>query len=202
MTDGNRLNYMRARYYSAEIRRFVNQDILLGNVADGQSLNRFAFVTGNPVSFVDPFGLSGTAAVEIWLMRGAGGLMCVLPVPGSRVVGLGIIMLSLSEDTPKTLPGEGLAPPGDCGQGFYEFLRDQKEFACTQPRACSPKIIGNCGDILFNLDLNNACVKARDDIMKQCFRGGDDRHQRERQKARQGVWNCIEQAARSSCPGF
>jgi RHS repeat-associated protein len=59
MTDGNRLNYMRARYYSAEIRRFVNQDILLGNVADGQSLNRFAFVMGNPVSFVDPFGLEG-----------------------------------------------------------------------------------------------------------------------------------------------
>jgi RHS repeat-associated protein len=57
MTDGNHLNYMRARYYSPEIRRFVNQDVLLGNVADGQSLNRFAFVTGNPVSFVDPFGL-------------------------------------------------------------------------------------------------------------------------------------------------
>jgi RHS repeat-associated protein len=57
MTDGNNLNYMRARYYSADLRRFVNQDVLLGNVADGQSLNRFAFVTGNPVSFVDPFGL-------------------------------------------------------------------------------------------------------------------------------------------------
>jgi RHS repeat-associated protein len=66
MTDGNRLNYMRARYYSAEIRRFVNQDILLGNVADGQSLNRFAFVTGNPVSFVDPFGL---AKVEVVIDR-------------------------------------------------------------------------------------------------------------------------------------
>jgi RHS repeat-associated protein len=57
MTDGNRLNYMRARYYSAEIRRFVNQDILLGSIADGQSLNRFAFVTGNPVTSIDPFGL-------------------------------------------------------------------------------------------------------------------------------------------------
>ncbi len=57
MTGANGLNYMRARYYSADIRRFVNQDVLLGNIADGQSLNRFAFVTGNPVSFVDPFGL-------------------------------------------------------------------------------------------------------------------------------------------------
>jgi RHS repeat-associated protein len=57
MTDASGLYYMRARYYSSEIRRFVNQDVLLGNVGDGQSLNRYAFVTGNPVSFVDPFGL-------------------------------------------------------------------------------------------------------------------------------------------------
>ncbi|OQY55428.1 MAG: hypothetical protein DRR08_15345 [Candidatus Parabeggiatoa sp. nov. 2] len=57
MTAANGLYYMRARYYSPEIRRFVNQDVLLGNVADGQTLNRYAYVTGNPVSYVDPFGL-------------------------------------------------------------------------------------------------------------------------------------------------
>jgi RHS repeat-associated protein len=60
MTDGNRLNYMRARYYSAEIRRFVNQDVLLGNVADGQSLNRYIFVKGKPAQYTDPFGLFST----------------------------------------------------------------------------------------------------------------------------------------------
>jgi len=58
MTDDNGLYYMRARYYSPEIRRFVNQDILLGNIFDGQTLNRYAFVTGQPVSFIDPFGLA------------------------------------------------------------------------------------------------------------------------------------------------
>ncbi len=58
MTDGNGLLYMRARFYSPEIRRFVNRDILLGGVGDGQLLNRFAFVTGQPVKLVDPFGLS------------------------------------------------------------------------------------------------------------------------------------------------
>jgi len=56
MTDENNLYYMRARFYSPEIKRFVNQDVLLGNIAEGQTLNRFAFVTGNPVSFVDPWG--------------------------------------------------------------------------------------------------------------------------------------------------
>jgi len=34
----------------------VNQDVLLGTVVNGQSLNRFAFVNGNPVSYVDPDG--------------------------------------------------------------------------------------------------------------------------------------------------
>jgi RHS repeat-associated protein len=57
MTDSNGLYYMRARFYSPEIRRFVNQDILLGKITDGQSLNRYAYVTGNPVSFIDPEGL-------------------------------------------------------------------------------------------------------------------------------------------------
>ncbi len=57
ISDDNGLYYMRARFYSPEIKRFVNQDVLLGNIVDGQTLNRFAFVTGNPVSFVDPFGL-------------------------------------------------------------------------------------------------------------------------------------------------
>ena len=48
MTDGNGLFCMRARFSSQEIRRFVNRNILLGNIGKGQSLNRFAFVTGQP----------------------------------------------------------------------------------------------------------------------------------------------------------
>ena len=59
MTDTNGLYYMRARFYSPEIRRFVNQDVLLGNINDGQTFNRYAYVTGRPVSFIDPFGLFG-----------------------------------------------------------------------------------------------------------------------------------------------
>jgi RHS repeat-associated protein len=58
MTDANGLYYMRARYYNPEIRRFVSQDILLGVVIDGQSLNRYAYVQGNPIGFVDPLGLA------------------------------------------------------------------------------------------------------------------------------------------------
>jgi len=57
MTDSNGLYHMRARYYNPEIRRFINQDILPGSIDNGQSLNRYAYVNGNPVSYVDPFGL-------------------------------------------------------------------------------------------------------------------------------------------------
>ena len=48
---------MRARYYNPEIRRFINQDVLIGSIDDSQSLNRFAYVNGEPVNSVDPFGL-------------------------------------------------------------------------------------------------------------------------------------------------
>ena len=57
-TDENGLYYMRQRYYNPEIKRFVNQDILTGSLTNSQSLNRYSYVQGNPVSYTDPFGLS------------------------------------------------------------------------------------------------------------------------------------------------
>lgn len=62
VTDSNGLYYMRARYYNPDIRRFINQDIKTGDITDGQSLNRYAYCEGNPVSMVDPFGLCGENA--------------------------------------------------------------------------------------------------------------------------------------------
>jgi len=58
VTDRNGLLYMRARYYSPDMRRFVNADIIPGEISNAITLNRFAYANGNPVSFVDPFGLS------------------------------------------------------------------------------------------------------------------------------------------------
>jgi len=58
VTDTNGLIYMRARYYSPELRRFVNADIIPGAISQAVTLNRYAYANGNPVSNVDPFGLS------------------------------------------------------------------------------------------------------------------------------------------------
>ena len=49
---------MRARYYSPELRRFINADIIAGAISEAITLNRYAYANGNPVSNIDPFGLS------------------------------------------------------------------------------------------------------------------------------------------------
>ncbi len=56
-TDANGLYHHRARYYHPALRRFLNQDTVLGSITDSASLNRFAYANGNPVSLIDPFGL-------------------------------------------------------------------------------------------------------------------------------------------------
>ena len=57
VTDANGLLYMRARYYSPVMRRFVNADIVAGDVSNSITLNRYAFADANPVLKVDPLGL-------------------------------------------------------------------------------------------------------------------------------------------------
>ena len=52
-SDGNGLLYMRARYYSPYICRFISADP--SGFAGG--LNHFAYANGNPISYLDPFGL-------------------------------------------------------------------------------------------------------------------------------------------------
>ena len=49
---------MRARYYSPDMRRFINADVVVGEISNAITLNRFAYANGNPVSMSDPFGLS------------------------------------------------------------------------------------------------------------------------------------------------
>jgi len=58
VTDTNGLCYMRARYYSPDMRRFINADIIAGKISNAVTLNRYAYANGNPVSNVDPFGLA------------------------------------------------------------------------------------------------------------------------------------------------
>ena len=69
--DGTGLMFYRARYYSPTLQRFISEDPI-GILGD---LNFYAYVTNNPVSFVDPYGLVfgmptgesyGEAATQYW----------------------------------------------------------------------------------------------------------------------------------------
>ncbi len=53
------LDYFGARYYSARLGRFLSVDPLLssGRPSDPQTWNRYQYVSGNPLRFVDPTGL-------------------------------------------------------------------------------------------------------------------------------------------------
>jgi RHS repeat-associated protein len=50
------LLYLRARYYQPEVGRFVTKDPWLGDVWRPETLNRYQYVTNNPISRVDPTG--------------------------------------------------------------------------------------------------------------------------------------------------
>jgi RHS repeat-associated protein len=54
--DGDDLDYMHARHYSPITGRFLSLDRLSGNRHNPQSWNRYAYVVGNPMKYVDPDG--------------------------------------------------------------------------------------------------------------------------------------------------
>ncbi len=63
-TDPNGLYYMRARYYDPKLKRFLNRDVIQETIIDGQTFNRYAHVNGDPVSYIDPLGLSKNVGCE------------------------------------------------------------------------------------------------------------------------------------------
>ena len=90
MTDENGLYYMRQRYYDTDIKRFINQDILVGSIDNSKSLNRYAYVQGNPVNYNDPFGLNPLDILKPYanLMHGFLNIAGVLPGPLGYVADL------------------------------------------------------------------------------------------------------------------
>lgn len=42
---------------SPRLKRYLNRDVLQGDMTEGQTFNRFAYVNGYPIGFIDPLGL-------------------------------------------------------------------------------------------------------------------------------------------------
>jgi RHS repeat-associated protein len=50
------LMYYGARYYLPELRRFISADTIVPSVVNPQALNRYSYVTNNPINLIDPSG--------------------------------------------------------------------------------------------------------------------------------------------------
>jgi len=61
------LYYLKARYYSPELGRFLTKDTFEGFNNNPQSLNLYAYANGNPVMNVDPDGNVALAAGAVFL---------------------------------------------------------------------------------------------------------------------------------------
>lgn len=64
LTEVTGLLYMRARYYMPDFMRFINQDIVTGDISNSNSLNRDTYVEGNPATMIDPFGLCAERTIN------------------------------------------------------------------------------------------------------------------------------------------
>jgi RHS repeat-associated protein len=85
MDDGNGLVFLRARFYAPALMGFVQRDVLLGDPFQPQTLNRYAFVTNDPLGWVDPFGLSGRRDWWKWALGIGGGLLGLAALAGLGV---------------------------------------------------------------------------------------------------------------------
>ena len=139
-TGRNGLYYMRARYYNQDIKRFINRDILSGNIGNSQSLNRYCYVQGNPVSLTDPFGLCPTRA-EVYKNRALKWLHTALDVGGILFDGFDYVNVLLyhfeGRDTEAAITLLCLIP------GIANFL--------TLPIRLTVKLGSNAGEALVKL---------------------------------------------------
>lgn len=120
-TDSNGLYYMRARYYSPDLKRFINRDVVSGNIEESQTFNRYAYVNGNPISYIDPFGLSRDPSI--------------LGTIGNWII-TGVDYAQIGLDYAGFIPGVGAIPDG-VNAGIY-FVRGDNSNAALSAVAMIP----------------------------------------------------------------
>lgn len=114
---------MRARYYSTELMRFINEDIIVGDISNSGSLNRYTYVEGNPVTNVDPFGLCAERIENgIWGLfncaKGGGMAVCgtLAVITGVATIAAGGPFIAM------------LLAAGAIGAGAYEAICGTADF--------------------------------------------------------------------------
>jgi len=179
VTDDSGLLYMRARYYNTDLRRFVNQDVLLGGVAEGQTLNRYAYVTGRPVNYVDPFGLAANFAICIPFANACAAAGATI-LKGAAIIGAGIVGLFVGDAINDTINENNKTASDNSNTQDQarqaEYLR-MKNF-CDKP----PGPTGDyCSDLSKQIDHYKTCTN--------WYSRWDDKWQPGRHKIKIENWN-------------
>ncbi|MFZ6736074.1 RHS repeat-associated core domain-containing protein, partial [Undibacterium sp. Ji42W] len=63
--DSISLQYNRARWYSANVGRFVSVDSFSGNLTEPSSLNKYLYASSNPINYRDPSGLVNLTELSV-----------------------------------------------------------------------------------------------------------------------------------------
>ena len=63
--DDSGLFYYGARYYDADLGRFVTADTIGGNIKTPQTLNRYVYTLNNPLKFIDPTGNQASGVIQL-----------------------------------------------------------------------------------------------------------------------------------------
>lgn len=141
ITDGDGLVYLKTRYYNPQLMRFMNRDTVAGSVTDSQSLNRFSYVEGNPLTYVD---LNGQA--RTWLNDNVGFLgglgwdaLEFVPVLGNVMSAVDLIGDLASGEGALTIGADML---GIFGGGEFKGAGKALEFA-SHLRLASPARISD-----------------------------------------------------------
>ena len=177
-TDENGLYYMRQRYYNVDIRRFINQDIITGDLTNSQSLNRYAYVQGNPVKYTDPFGLSpedgGNKGGNFW--HSLLGFIGIIPGPIGAVANAVDAGIYLSEGNyamaamcalDAVIPAAGAV--GKALAGTCKYARIGREIATGAKVA---NTVFNLSRGMYNADraVGSFCERHKDDLFTDKFR--------------------------------
>jgi RHS repeat-associated protein len=108
--DDTGLHYYGARYYNAELGRFITADTVDGEITDLQSLNRYIYVKNNPIKYIDPDGHKfrakfGGRHYANFMNEGLGGIDAFSFNEETKFIELNDVDLSLESDSVKELFG-------------------------------------------------------------------------------------------------
>ncbi len=113
------LLHVGARYYEVETGRWVQKDLVAGDIKSPQALNQFSYCENNPISFIDPYGkekvrLSDALMVIGGVIAAIGGLISVPEIVfiGTIIALIGGIIWIVEHTEPISNPvyGSGQLP--------------------------------------------------------------------------------------------